>query len=287
MEKKHSPKKRESSTIKKSRKTLLWEVHATHDLVNLHTTPSHDKHQTPRPSSQVRSPQQIKKLDNSSGPRIWYWKSNLQGFGLNKGLRPRDIPEEQVGSVHMIQAWHSSSKRGSKVIGNWSHVPSQSIPYDTFIPSFNSVVITTMMASYKVNKIYIDKGSSIDIMYEHYFNKLPGHIRSRLKPPTTLLIGFSASKYNVIIRRNAIQKLSMEVLTIKSAVEFPIEVGITTIRSDYPGRDASLAAAVKEGNIWEIMWEPIPGDTLKGKKVIINPEYPDQPITIGVDLSPR
>ncbi|GKC52899.1 putative reverse transcriptase domain-containing protein [Tanacetum coccineum] len=37
---------------------------------------------------------------------------------------------------------------------------------------------------------------------------------------------------------------------------------ITTLRSDYPGRDARLAAAIEEGNIWEIAWEPTLGDTL-------------------------
>ncbi|GJW00278.1 hypothetical protein Tco_1555529 [Tanacetum coccineum] len=47
-----------------------------------------------------------------------------------------------------------------------------------------------MIASYTVTKIYMDEGSSIDIIYEHYFNKLPECIRSRLRPPITPLISF-------------------------------------------------------------------------------------------------
>ncbi|GJZ32686.1 hypothetical protein Tco_0578122 [Tanacetum coccineum] len=105
----------------------------------------------------------------------------------------------------------------------------------------------------------MEGGSLVDIIYEHCFNKLPEHTRSHLRPPTTLLI----------------------------VVEFPTEAGVATVRSDYPGRDASLAAAIEEGNIREIAWKPIPGDTLKEHKVIINPEYPDQPIKIGSDLSPQ
>ncbi|GJS89238.1 putative ribonuclease H-like domain-containing protein [Tanacetum coccineum] len=62
---------------------------------------------------------------------------------------------------------------------------------------------------------------------------------------------------------------------------------ITTVRRDYPCRDASLATTIEEGNIREIEWEPISGDTLKEQKIIINPEHPDQPITIGVNLSPQ
>ncbi|PWA57401.1 Protein kinase, ATP binding site-containing protein [Artemisia annua] len=70
----------------------------------------------------------------------------------------------------------------------------------------------------------------------------------------------STSKYNVILGRTTLQKLSMEVLTMRSLVEFPTRAGIATVKSDYPGKDASLAAAVEESNIREIAWEPISGD---------------------------
>ncbi|GKA23540.1 reverse transcriptase domain-containing protein [Tanacetum coccineum] len=140
-----------------------------------------------------------------------------------------------------------------------------------------------MIALYRVSRIYMDVGSSVDITYVHCFNKLPKHIRSCLRPPTTSLIGFSrersyhegvvnltlrvgshplsrtimlrfhiiksTSKYNVILGRTTIQKLNMEVSTIRSVVEFPTKAGIAIVRSDYPGRDASLAAAVEEGKI--------------------------------------
>ncbi|GJS70200.1 reverse transcriptase domain-containing protein [Tanacetum coccineum] len=100
-------------------------------------------------------------------------------------------------------------------------------------------------------------------------------------------IAKSASKYNGIHKITVIQKLSIAVSTIRLVVEFPMEAGVATVRSDYRGRDASLATTVEEGNIREIAWEPIPGDALKEQKVIINPEYLDQPITISVDLSPN
>ncbi|GJY30387.1 hypothetical protein Tco_0413882 [Tanacetum coccineum] len=145
-------------------------------------------------------------------------------------------------------------------------------------------------------------------------------LRSRFRPPTIPLLSFSGersspdvvvdlaltvgshpllrtimlqfhivkstSKYNVILRRTTIWKLSMEVSTIRSMVEFPTASRFTMVKSDYQGRNASLATAVEEGSIQEIAWEPIPGDTLKEQKVSINPEYPDQPIIIGADLSP-
>nr|GEY90073.1 reverse transcriptase domain-containing protein [Tanacetum cinerariifolium] len=71
------------------------------------------------------------------------------------------------------------------------------------------------------------------------------------------------SKYNVILRRTSTQKLSMKVSTITSLVKFLTEATVVIVRSDYGGTDAILAAVVEEGNIQEIMWEPIPGDTPK------------------------
>jgi hypothetical protein len=105
-------------------------------------------------------------------------------------------------------------------------------------------------------------------MYEHCFNKLPDYIRSSLKPPTPLLISFSGersypggvvtleltigtyplsriimlqfhivkptSNYNVILGRLALQKLSMEVSSIRSLVEFQTGAGVATVISDYP-----------------------------------------------------
>ncbi|PWA89314.1 hypothetical protein CTI12_AA112520 [Artemisia annua] len=116
-----------------------------------------------------------------------------------------------------------------------------------------------MIASYKENIIYVDRGRSIDIMYKSCFNKLPENIRHDLRPPTTPLIGFSGGrsypedvisleftvktyplsksimmdfhivkstlKYNVLMGRSTLQKLSIGVSTIRSLAEFPTMVG--------------------------------------------------------------
>ncbi|GJY68277.1 hypothetical protein Tco_0471259, partial [Tanacetum coccineum] len=70
--------------------------------------------------------------------------------------------------------------------------------------------------------------------------------------------------YNWFLR-TAIQRLSMEVSTIRLMLEFPTEAGVATVKSDYPRRDASLVATMEEGNIREIVLHPIPGDTLSSR----------------------
>ncbi|GJW15259.1 reverse transcriptase domain-containing protein [Tanacetum coccineum] len=162
----------------------------------------------------------------------------------------------------------------------------RSIPWDAFIPSSDLVFITTMIDNYNVRRIYMDEGSSFDIMYENCFNKLPEHARRTLKPPTMSMIGFlgdrsypegvidleltvethpllrivtlefhfvkSTSNYNFLLGRTTMQNLNIEVSTIRSIVEFLTIEGITIVKSDYPGRDASLAALVEKTRRKEI-----------------------------------
>ncbi|GKD95193.1 hypothetical protein Tco_1375030 [Tanacetum coccineum] len=54
-----------------------------------------------------------------------------------------------------------------------------------------------MIANYKVCKISMDGGSSVDIIYEHWFNKLLEHVRRNLKPPAMPLIGFLGERYTL------------------------------------------------------------------------------------------
>ncbi|GJT18955.1 hypothetical protein Tco_0877661 [Tanacetum coccineum] len=66
----------------------------------------------------------------------------------------------------------------------------------------------------------------------------------------------STSKYNVMLHRQALQKLSMEVSMIRSLVKFPTRARVAQVKGDYADRDASLATAVKESNIREITANP-------------------------------
>ena len=82
----------------------------------------------------------------------------------------------------------------------------------------------------------------------------------------------------------AMQNLSMTVLIIRSLVKFPTMEGLIIVKNDYPRKDTSLVAAVEESNVKEIQWEAIPGNNPKEEKVFINPDFPNQPITIVVNL---
>ncbi|XP_071739057.1 uncharacterized protein [Rutidosis leptorrhynchoides] len=156
-----------------------------------------------------------------------------------------------------------------------------------------------------VKRLHIDNGSSVDIMYEHYFRQLPTIVRRTIKPPTTALFGFfgesawpigildlklelrdsrdrskrrtesiefcvvrSYSRYNAILGRTSIQKFGAIPSTIQGMVRFLTDQGVATLEST--PLDALCASVNDKGSAT---------DEEKGANerwVIVNPEYPEQ-----------
>ncbi|XP_071713034.1 uncharacterized protein [Rutidosis leptorrhynchoides] len=165
-----------------------------------------------------------------------------------------------------------------------------------------------------VKRLHIDNDSSVEIMYEHCFRQLPIIVRRTIKPPTTALsrfFGESAwpigildlklelrdsrdkskrrtesiefcvvrlySRYNAILGRTSIQKFGAIPSTIHGMVRFLTDQGIATLESTpldalcaSVNDNGSATPEEKGANEW---W------------VIVNPEYPEQKVKIGGNLT--
>ncbi|PWA84411.1 reverse transcriptase domain-containing protein [Artemisia annua] len=99
-------------------------------------------------------------------------------------------PEELVGHICMILSAPPKYDKSSYAMKSWQQVRWRSIPSDALTPSSDPVKLA-FIASHKVNRIYMNRGSSVDIMYDHCFSKLQEHVRNNLRPSTTPLIGFT------------------------------------------------------------------------------------------------
>ncbi|GKD51523.1 reverse transcriptase domain-containing protein [Tanacetum coccineum] len=114
-----------------------------------------------------------------------------------------------------------------------------------------------------VHRIYVDRGSSSEVMYEHYFRNLGTETKAKLKEPRTPLVGFSSEvsypigtidlnvtmgepgklrtitmkfavvkshyPYNVILGRTSLRSLGAVASTIHSMIKFPTTNGIATM----------------------------------------------------------
>ncbi|GJV86360.1 reverse transcriptase domain-containing protein [Tanacetum coccineum] len=171
------------------------------------------------------------------------------------------------------------------------------------------MIIEAEIGGHFVHQIYVDRGASSEVLYEHYFVRLRPEIRSQMIPATTSLIGFSGetiwpigqisllvkigdeehstsawmnfmvirspSQHNGIIGRTGIRKIRAVPSTTHGMLKFLVKGGTVTIRS-------SRVIPMECAMIFEPSTQhPVTSQVLEEKiKVVIHPEYLEQTIAI-------
>nr|GEU44023.1 hypothetical protein [Tanacetum cinerariifolium] len=131
------------------------------------------------------------------------------------------------------------------------------------------MIIEAEMGGHCVHHIYVDGGSSSEILYEHYFSKFRPEIKNQLIPAKTSLVGFSGeiiwplgqisllvkigdeehsttawmnfmvvrspSPYNEIIGRPRVRKIRAIPSTTHGMIKFPVAGRIVTLQSNRIG----------------------------------------------------
>ncbi|GKA21797.1 reverse transcriptase domain-containing protein [Tanacetum coccineum] len=150
------------------------------------------------------------------------------------------------------------------------------------------IILKALIEGFLVRRIYVDRGTSSKVMYEHYFRNLRAETRAKLKESRTPLVGFSGevsypigtinlnvtigdperlrtipmefavvkshSPYNVILGRTGLRSLGAIASTIHSMIKFPtaneIAIVITKKETLYECRRMEEAQGpVLEGRI--------------------------------------
>ncbi|XP_071704945.1 uncharacterized protein [Rutidosis leptorrhynchoides] len=160
-------------------------------------------------------------------------------------------------------------------------------------------------SGYRIRRLHMDTGSSLDIMYEQCFRKLPENVKQGIRPSTMALSGFSGesawpigtldlklelrddnnkfktrtenvefcvmrahSRYNAILGRISLQRFGAIPSTVHGLVKFSKKQGIATLESNsFEALCASITVKEEEKSVKE---------TSSGCHIMINPTYPDQ-----------
>nr|GEX67207.1 reverse transcriptase domain-containing protein [Tanacetum cinerariifolium] len=167
-----------------------------------------------------------------------------------------------------------------------------------------------------VHRIYVDRGSSMEVLYEHCFNRLWPEIKSQMVSTTTLLTGFSGetiwplgqlrllvtiedaerytkvwmnfmivrslSPYNGIIGRPRIREIQAVPSTTHGMLKFSVNGEIVTIHSTIlmPSECATIVTTPKDSAKKAEACH-------KNFKMAIHSDFPDQDITIGGTISTK
>ncbi|GJX51324.1 hypothetical protein Tco_0331324 [Tanacetum coccineum] len=142
------------------------------------------------------------------------------------------------------------------------------------------LIIEAEVEGYLVRRVYVDEGSSVEVMFEHCFENLPAKVRAGLRETRTTCVGLRRRLPGRDWWRKPLGKIDLEVC-------FGNE--------DQGWNESSDAISIDY--LLSISWFPTPekeiatlGQPDEGadltKQILVNPCFLDQIITIGGRLSP-
>nr|GEV64545.1 reverse transcriptase domain-containing protein [Tanacetum cinerariifolium] len=208
----------------------------------------------------------------------------------------------------MVQSWQRTVKQ--KVTQSFERVGEIAFPQ---LAASNGtegpLIIEAEMGGHMIHRMYIDDVSSMEILYEHCFNRLRPEIKNQMVPATTSLTGFSCqtiwplgqlkllvtigdathstkawmnfmvvksmSPYNGIIRRSGLKAIQTVPSTVHGMLKFPVEGGIATIRITI--LIPTECASVTTSSVIPREERTCPANFT----VALHPDFPDQEVVIG------
>ena len=105
---------------------------------------------------------------------------------------PRRNDRGKAKVINMIRNLSNDRKRRyEEPEEEWMNVPIVFHPVRTYDLSEEALIVEGNIAGYFVRRIYVDEGSSVNVMYKHYFRNLSSSIKFGLHKTSTSLVGFS------------------------------------------------------------------------------------------------
>ncbi|GKF28703.1 hypothetical protein Tco_0095045 [Tanacetum coccineum] len=103
----------------------------------------------------------------------------------------KEVPtKDKYMAIYIVQPWHRMTRQ--KVTQSFVRVSKITFPsLATSRGAKGPLVIEAEIGGHMIHRMYVDGGSSTEILYEHCFNQLRPEIKSQMVPVTTSLTSFS------------------------------------------------------------------------------------------------
>ncbi|GJS24958.1 reverse transcriptase domain-containing protein [Tanacetum coccineum] len=235
-----------------------------------------------------------------------------------RGSHGRDDPQPaKIINVISVNSVKDKKRKVREATESWMNVPISfpAIPSDDI--SEEPLIVEAEVEGYLVRRVYVDEGSSVEVMFEHCFKNLNPKIKARLRETQTDLVGFAGevskplgkielevcfgngglcrrtsmkfivvrapSPYNVILGRPGLKTLRAIPSTIHSMMKFPTPKGVATLVTR-----TVIIAECRRLERKQMIEEERPkgeGEVAVTEEVLVNPSFQDQLVTIGGGLS--
>ncbi|GKE00843.1 hypothetical protein Tco_1388826 [Tanacetum coccineum] len=209
-------------------------------------------------------------------------KEIKQGRDQTKNRKKEAPTKDKSLAIYMIQPWHRTTRQ--KVTQSFARVNEITFPpLTTSKGTKGPLFIKSEIGGHMIHRMYVDGGSSTEVLYEHCFNQLRPEIKSQMVPTTTSLTSFSGE--TIWPMGEALGDNRRRRSFYKSMDEFhdrEVDGGIVTIRSTIliPAECATVTTSSKE-----ILKEAeVRHENLK---IVLHLNFPDQEVAIGGTLSEK
>ncbi|GJY91013.1 reverse transcriptase domain-containing protein [Tanacetum coccineum] len=235
-----------------------------------------------------------------------------------RGSHARDAPQSaKIINVISVNSVKDKKRKGREITESWMNIPISFPAISSEDISEEPLIVEAKVEGYLVRRVYVDEGSSVEVMFEHCFENLHSRIKARLKETHTDLVGFAGeiskplgkielevcfgngglcrrtsmkfivvrapSSYNIILGRPGLKTLRAIPSTIHSMMKFPTPKGVATL--------VTRTVIIAECRRLEKK-QMIEGESSKEEKevaateeVLVNPSFPHQRVAIGGGLS--
>ncbi|GJW83097.1 reverse transcriptase domain-containing protein [Tanacetum coccineum] len=181
-----------------------------------------------------------------------------------RGAHSRDAPQPtKIINVINVNSVKDKKRKVREVTEGWINVPISFPPISSEDISDEPLIIEAEVEGYLVKQVYVDEGSSVEVMFEHGFENLDARINAKVKETQTDLVGFAGeiskplgkielevcfrngglcrrtsmkfivvrapSPYNIILGRLGLKTLRAIPSTIYSMMKFPTPKGVATL----------------------------------------------------------
>nr|GEV27607.1 reverse transcriptase domain-containing protein [Tanacetum cinerariifolium] len=241
-------------------------------------------------------------------------KEIKHGRDQSKTGKKETTVKDKPTAIYMVHSWQRTVRQ--KVTQSFERVKEITFPpLAASCETKEPFVMEAEMGGHMIYRMYVDGGSSMEILYEHCFNRLRPEIKSQMVLATTSLTAFSGetiwplgqlrliviigdtnhstrawmnfmivkslSPYNGIIGRPGLRAIQAVPSTVHGMLKFPVEGGIVTICSTIliPTECASVITSSAASS--EERTSPT------NLKVALHPGFPDQEVAIGGTLSDK
>ncbi|GJU97837.1 reverse transcriptase domain-containing protein [Tanacetum coccineum] len=196
-----------------------------------------------------------------SGKLNHLMKDLRQRVGRGQGKNPP--PPPKVINMVGILSYKEKKRKDCEATETWMNTLITFPGVISDDASDEPLIIEAEVEGYLVRRVYVDEGSSVEVMFEHCYENLPAKVRARLRETRTDLVGFAGevakplgkidldvcfgneglsrkmsikflvirapSPYNIILGRPGLKALHAIPSTVHSMIRFPTPKGIATL----------------------------------------------------------